>query len=65
MGAAFTDLPKVSPQSVVDQALDGIEAGAEEVLCDERTRSVKAALPHDLAEIYPAHQARWDALHPV
>jgi NAD(P)-dependent dehydrogenase (short-subunit alcohol dehydrogenase family) len=63
MGAAFTDLPKVSPQSVVDQALDGIEAGAEEVLCDERSRSVKAALPHDLAEIYPAHQARWDALH--
>jgi NAD(P)-dependent dehydrogenase (short-subunit alcohol dehydrogenase family) len=64
MGAAFTGLPKVSPQSVVDQALDGIEAGAEEVLCDDRTRSVKAALPHDLAEIYPAHQARWDALHP-
>ncbi len=65
MGAAFTDLPKVSPQSVVDQALDGIEAGAEEVLCDERTRSVKAALPHDLAEIYPAHQARWDSMHPA
>lgn len=64
MGAAFADLPKVSPQAVVDQALDGIEAGAEEVLCDDRTRSVKAALPHDLAEIYPAHQARWDALHP-
>lgn len=64
MGAAFTDLPKVSPQSVVDQALDGIEAGAEEVLCDERTRSVKAALPRDLAEIYPAHQARWDSMHP-
>jgi NAD(P)-dependent dehydrogenase (short-subunit alcohol dehydrogenase family) len=65
MGAAFADLPKVSPQSVVDQALDGIEAGAEEVLCDERTRSVKAARPRDLAEIYPAHQARWDALHPA
>jgi NAD(P)-dependent dehydrogenase (short-subunit alcohol dehydrogenase family) len=64
MGAAFTDLPKVSPQRVVDQALDGIEAGSEEVLCDERTRSVKATLPHDLTEIYPAHQARWDALHP-
>jgi NAD(P)-dependent dehydrogenase (short-subunit alcohol dehydrogenase family) len=64
MGAAFVGLPKTSPQSVVDQALAGIEAGAEEVLCDERTRSVKAALPHDLAEIYPAHQARWDALHP-
>jgi NAD(P)-dependent dehydrogenase (short-subunit alcohol dehydrogenase family) len=65
MGAAFADLPKTSPQSVVDQALEGIETGAEEVLCDERTRSVKAALPHDLAEIYPAHQARWDAAHPA
>lgn len=65
MGAAFADLPKISPQRVVDQALDGIEAGAEEVLCDERTRAVKAALPQDLAEIYPAHQARWEALHPA
>jgi NAD(P)-dependent dehydrogenase (short-subunit alcohol dehydrogenase family) len=64
MGAAFTDLPKVSPQSVVEQALDGIESGAEEVLCDDRTRFVKAALPNDLNSIYPQHQARWDALHP-
>ncbi len=63
MGAAFTHLPKVSPQSVVDQTLDGIEAGAEEVLCDDRTRSLKAALPDDLAVIYPPHQATWDALH--
>jgi NAD(P)-dependent dehydrogenase (short-subunit alcohol dehydrogenase family) len=61
MGAAFTHLPKTSPQSVVDQALDGIEAGAEEVLCDDRTRSVKAALPDDLRVIYPQHQAIWDA----
>jgi len=64
MGAAFPHLPKVSPQSVVDQALDGIEAGAEEVLCDDRTRSVKAALPQDLALIYPPHQTTWDTLHP-
>jgi NAD(P)-dependent dehydrogenase (short-subunit alcohol dehydrogenase family) len=65
MGAAFRHLPKVSPQTVVDQALDGIEAGAEEVLCDDRTRSVKAALPDDLAVIYPPHQATWDSLHPA
>jgi len=65
MGAAFAHLPKTSPQSVVDQTLDGIEAGAEEVLCDDRTRSVKAALPDDLAAIYPPHQATWDALHPA
>lgn len=64
MGVAFAHLPKVSPQSVVNQALDGVESGAEEVLCDDRTRSVKAALPDDLAVIYPPHQATWDALHP-
>jgi len=63
MGAAFPHLPKVSPHSVVDQTLDAIEAGAEEVLCDDRTRSVKAALPDDLTLIYPPHQATWDALH--
>jgi NAD(P)-dependent dehydrogenase (short-subunit alcohol dehydrogenase family) len=64
MGAAFAHLPKISPQSVVDQALAGLEAGAEEVLCDDRTRSVKASLPDDLAIIYPPHQATWDALYP-
>jgi NAD(P)-dependent dehydrogenase (short-subunit alcohol dehydrogenase family) len=64
MGAAFPHLPKTTPQRVVDQTLDGVEAGAEEVLCDDRTRSVKAALPHDLTVIYPQHQATWDARHP-
>jgi NAD(P)-dependent dehydrogenase (short-subunit alcohol dehydrogenase family) len=64
MGAAFPHLSKISPQSVADQALDGIEAEAEEVLCDDRTRSVKAAMPDDLAVIYPQHQAIWDALQP-
>ncbi|HEY2505256.1 MAG TPA: SDR family oxidoreductase [Streptosporangiaceae bacterium] len=60
MGQPFDYLPKISPQSVAGQTLDGIEAGAEEVLCDERTRKVKASLPHDQAEIYPVHQAIWD-----
>jgi NAD(P)-dependent dehydrogenase (short-subunit alcohol dehydrogenase family) len=60
MGQAFAHLPKVEPQSVADQVLDGIEAGAEEVLCDDRTRRVKSVLPHDLTEIYPLHQAIWD-----
>lgn len=63
MGSFFSDLPKVSPDSVAQQVLDGIEAGAEEVLCDDRTRSVKASLPDDLSAIYPAFQARWDAAH--
>jgi len=58
------DLPKISPQSVVDQTLDAIEAGREEVLTDERTRFIKAALPDDLSAIYPAQQDLWDATHP-
>jgi NAD(P)-dependent dehydrogenase (short-subunit alcohol dehydrogenase family) len=62
--AALLDVPKISPRSVVDQTLDGIEAGAQEVLTDDRTRSIKAALPDDLTAIYPAQQAGWDAFHP-
>jgi NAD(P)-dependent dehydrogenase (short-subunit alcohol dehydrogenase family) len=63
MGEFFAELPKISPDSVARQVLDGIEAGAEEVLCDDRTRAVKASLPDDLTAIYPAFQARWDAAH--
>lgn len=65
MGTAFSHLPKVSPQEVADQVLDGIEAGAEEVLCDDRTRKVKASLPDDLAMIYPVHQRIWDQINPA
>jgi NAD(P)-dependent dehydrogenase (short-subunit alcohol dehydrogenase family) len=65
MGAFFADLPKISAESVARQVLDGVEAGAEEVLCDDRTRGVKASLPDDLTAIYPAFQARWDAAHPA
>jgi NAD(P)-dependent dehydrogenase (short-subunit alcohol dehydrogenase family) len=38
------DVAKVSPQSVVAIALDGLEAGASEVLADERARTVKRGL---------------------
>lgn len=65
MGEFFAGLPKTSPDSVARQVLDGVEAGAEEVLCDDRTRAVKANLPNDLTAIYPAFQARWDAAHPA
>ncbi|HEY6791843.1 MAG TPA: SDR family oxidoreductase [Trebonia sp.] len=60
--AAGAALPKISPQEVARQVLDGIEAGAEEVLTDQRTRSVKAALPDDLAQLYPPLQEAWDAM---
>jgi len=38
------EVPKVSPQSVVQQAFDGLEAGLTEVLADERSRTVKQGL---------------------
>lgn len=50
MGFVDTDLtkgidaPKSTPDSIVNQAFDGLEAGAEEVLADERTRQVKQGL---------------------
>ncbi|WMD22666.1 SDR family oxidoreductase [Achromobacter seleniivolatilans] len=50
MGFVDTDLtkgidgPKSTPQAIVSQAFDGLEAGAEEVLADELTRQVKQGL---------------------
>jgi len=41
------DVPKVSPQSVVKQAFDALEAGASEVLADDRSRQIKHGLTTD------------------
>ena len=51
--SAGVDAPKTSPDSVAVQALDGIEAGALEVLADDLTRQVKAGLAADRAVSYP------------
>ena len=59
--AAGIDAPKISPESVAQQALDAVEAGQVEVLADERSRTVKASLPHDHELIYPPIQEFWDA----
>ncbi|WP_426572409.1 SDR family oxidoreductase [Aquihabitans sp. McL0605] len=45
--AASIDAPKIAPREVAAQALDGVEAGADEVLADEVTRGVKAGLAGD------------------
>ncbi|MFG2796455.1 SDR family oxidoreductase [Streptomyces pseudovenezuelae] len=50
---AKIDAPKVTPESVAAQALDGIEADAFEVLADDLTRQVKAGLAADLSTLYP------------
>jgi NAD(P)-dependent dehydrogenase (short-subunit alcohol dehydrogenase family) len=50
MGFVDTDLtkgidaPKSTPDAIVNQAFDGLEAGAQEVLADERTRQLKQGL---------------------
>ncbi|MFE2415878.1 SDR family oxidoreductase [Streptomyces hokutonensis] len=51
--AAHVDGPKSTPESVAAQALDGIEAGAFEVLADDLTRQVKAGLSAEGGALYP------------
>jgi NAD(P)-dependent dehydrogenase (short-subunit alcohol dehydrogenase family) len=46
----FSDAPKSDPADVVRQVLDGIESGADEVLADEGTRSVRAQLGKPIRE---------------
>ncbi|MFF7355754.1 SDR family oxidoreductase [Streptomyces filipinensis] len=51
--ASDIDAPKSAPGAVAALALDGVEAGAYEVLADDLTRSVKAGLSEDLTALYP------------
>ena len=60
--AALADVPKISPESVAQQAFDAVEAGEIEVLADERSRYVKASLSRDHELIYPPVQEFWDAM---
>lgn len=52
--AADVDAPKIAPQDVVNATLDALEHGRYEVLADDTSRRVKAALAGDLAELYPS-----------
>ena len=51
---AGLDAPKSSPDAVAAQVLDGLQAGAFEVLADDASRSVPAALSGDLTLLYPS-----------
>ena len=53
---AGVEAPKTSPEEVVRQVLDGIEAGELEVLADEVTREVRTSLGLPFAERYAAFQ---------
>jgi NAD(P)-dependent dehydrogenase (short-subunit alcohol dehydrogenase family) len=48
------DGPKTSPELIVQRALDGLEAGLDEVLADERTQHVKEGLSARAASYLPA-----------
>jgi len=59
LGAADTDMmagfdiDKTDPAVIARRALDGIETGAIEVVADEATAEVKAALSGDARTLYP------------
>ena len=50
---ASVDAPKSDPADVVKSALDGIEAGAFEVLADDVSHQVKAGLAAPIEAMYP------------
>lgn len=47
------DIEKNDPADVVRTALDGVEAGRIEIVADDATAAVKAALSADLGALYP------------
>ncbi|MFC7640116.1 SDR family NAD(P)-dependent oxidoreductase [Streptosporangium lutulentum] len=51
--AAHVDGPKSDPAKVAHTTLDGVEAGRYEVLADEISSNVRAALSGDLSALYP------------
>lgn len=52
--AAGIDAPKTSPDTVASRTLDGLEAGAFEILADDVSHHVRAALSGELTALYPA-----------
>jgi NAD(P)-dependent dehydrogenase (short-subunit alcohol dehydrogenase family) len=55
---ARIDAPKADPAVIAALALDGVAAGAFEVLADDTSRHVRAALSQDLVALYPQLVAR-------
>jgi NAD(P)-dependent dehydrogenase (short-subunit alcohol dehydrogenase family) len=53
MAAGFEDVTKEDPAAVARLALDGIEAGAHELLADDISRQVQAGLAGGVAALYP------------
>ena len=62
--AARVHVSKLDPRDVARMTVEALESGAEEVLADDETRAIKAALPTALETLYPPIQAHWDERHP-
>lgn len=54
--------PKSSPDDIAARVIEGIEAGAEDILADARARQVHAELHKDSGPFDAAMQKTWDAL---
>ena len=61
MSAALSG-DKIAPLALADIALDGIEAGAAEILADDWSRSIKGFLAEDPAVVYPRLAAALSAI---
>lgn len=59
MAAQITD-PKVRPEEVAATTIEAILANREEVLADQRSKDIKAALAADPQALNRLMQARWD-----
>ena len=51
---AHLDVPKNDPADIVTAALDGVESGDYEILSDDTSRQIKAALSGNLRTLYPS-----------
>lgn len=51
--AAGVDMPKTSPQQVVERTLESVVAGMPEVLADDTSAFVKNSLPKHIETFYP------------
>ncbi|BCL78572.1 short-chain dehydrogenase/reductase [Ktedonobacteria bacterium brp13] len=60
---ANLDVPKVTVEQVATKTIEGITANAEEVLADERSHKVRAALANDPQAFYREWQENWDTAH--
>jgi len=58
--AAHVNLPKTSPQQVVERSLAGVESGIDRVFADDRAIEIDHRVRNDRATFYAELQRLWD-----